>query len=581
MFAALSTTAMVARMKRLPHIAAAALALVLTGYAVSQAQAPALPQPPQSAVADRSKGMVAAANPQAVEAGLRVLREGGGAIDAAVAVQTVLGLVEPQSSGLGGGAYMVYYEAKTREVTAYDGRETAPSAAGPDLFSGASGAPLNMGEAIRSGRSTGAPGVVAMLALAHKDHGKRPWNTLFTDAESLARDGFLVGRRLGAYTQPGGRGTAPDVTAYLKGVKTGERHRNPEYAATVRRIASDGPDAFYNGDIAAKIAAKVAAEPNPGRLTAADIAAYRPQKSPALCRPYRAYVVCAPGAPSGGPAVLMALGILENTDVAKHGPADAQGWYLFAESSRLMYADRDKYIGDPAFVSVPMAGLLDAGYLKSRAALIREKSEPRTAGTPPGAVARAADATNEVAGTSHFVIVDRWGNVVSTTTTVESPFGSGRMVGGFVLNNQLTDFSLAPRDASGALVANAPGPLKRPRSSMAPVIVLDRQGNFVAALGSPGGNSIPAYNIKTLVGVLDWKLPVDQAVALPNMIARGPGTSAEVSKLPKAVIDGLAARGIQPRAGGGEDSGLHAIVARGSKLEGAADPRREGIAKAP
>lgn len=576
-FAVWGSTAMVARMKRMSLIAAAVLGLTLAGEAVSQAPAPAA----QSSVADRSKGMIAAANPQAVEAGLRVLREGGSAIDAAVAVQTVLGLVEPQSSGLGGGTYLVYYDAKTKEVTAYDGRETAPSTAGPDLFIGTNGAPMNMFEAVRSGRSTGVPGVVAMLSLAHKDHGKRPWSTLFSDAEKLATDGFLVGRRLGAYTAPGGRGTAPDVTAYLKGVKTGERHKNPDYAVTVRRIANEGPDAFYKGDIASRIVAKINEAPNPGRLTAADIAAYKPQKTPALCRPYREYTVCAPPAPSGGPAVLMALGILENTDIGKHGPNEAQGWFLFAEANRLMYADRDRYIGDPAYVSVPLAGLLDRGYLKSRAALIRDKSEPRTAGTPPGSMARGPDATNEVSGTSHYVIVDRWGNVASSTTTVESPFGSGRMVGGFVLNNQLTDFSLAPRDASGALVANAPGPLKHPRSSMAPVIVLDRQGRFVAAVGSPGGNAIPAYNIKTLIGVLDWKLSVDKAIALPNVVSRGPGTSAEVSKLPKAVVDGLAAKGIALRDGGGEDSGLHGIVARGSKLEGAADPRREGIAKAP
>jgi gamma-glutamyltranspeptidase/glutathione hydrolase len=246
-----------------------------------------------------------------------------------------------------------------------------------------------------------------------------------------------------------------------------------------------------------------------------------------------------------------------------------------------MYADRDRYIGDPAFVQVPVAGLLDPAYLKSRAALIKEKAEPRTAGSPPGFQARGPDATREVAGTSHFVVVDARGDVVSMTTTVESPFGSGRMVNGFVLNNQLTDFSLAPRDAAGKLVANAPAAGKRPRSSMAPVIVLDKQGNFVAAVGSPGGNSIPAYNLKALVALLDWKMSMQDAVALPNLIARGPATSAEVAKFAPGVAEGLAARGITARPGGGEDSGLHGVALRGGKLEGAADPRREGAARAP
>ncbi len=570
---------MVPAMKALVSFVAVAAAALLAGTALSQAPVAA---PQQSAVAERGKGMVAAANPQAVDAGLKVLREGGTAIDAAVAVQAVLGLVEPQSSGLGGGAYMVFYDAKSKQVTAYDGRETAPSAASAELFAGPTGAPLNMFEAIRSGRSTGAPGVVAMLAQAHKDHGVRPWKSLFTEAERLASDGFVVGRRLAGYAGGGGRGgPAPDVAAYLTGVREGSILKNPAYAATVRRIGAEGPKAFYEGEIPAAIAARVAQEPLPGKLTAADIAGYKPQKGPALCRPYRAYQVCTPNAPSGGPGVLMALGIFENTDIAAHGPADPQGWYLFAEGSRLMYADRDRYIGDPAFVSVPVAGLLDPAYLKSRAALIKDKAEPRTAGSPPGAQVRAADATREVSGTSHFVVVDGKGNVVSMTTTVESPFGSGRMVHGFVLNNQLTDFSLSPRDASGALVANSPAAGKRPRSSMAPTIILDKQGNFVAAVGSPGGNSIPAYNLKTIVGLLDWKLPVKDAVALPNLIARGPGTSAEVSKFAPGVADALTAKGVTLRAGGGEDSGLHAVMIRNGRLEGAADPRREGAAKAP
>ena len=276
----------------------------------------------------------------------------------------------------------------------------------------------------------------------------------------------------------------------------------------------------------------------------------------------------------------MALGILENTDVAAVGPT-AQGWYTFAEASRLMYADRDQYVADPAFVEVPVEGLLDPAYLKSRAALIGEKSEPRTAGTPAGARARGADATAEVPGTSHFVVVDAAGNVVSMTTSVESSFGSGRMAAGMVLNNQLTDFSLSPTGPGGAPVANAVAAGKRPRSSMSPVIVLDRQGRLVAALGSPGGNSIPAYNVKALVGLLDWKLSLQEAFDLPNVVARGGNTAAETDKFAPDVVAGLAARGIVLRGGSAEGSGLHGVTVKDGALVGAADKRREGVALAP
>jgi gamma-glutamyltranspeptidase / glutathione hydrolase len=290
--------------------------------------------------------------------------------------------------------------------------------------------------------------------------------------------------------------------------------------------------------------------------------------------------VCVPQPSSSGVGLLEALGIFANTDIASGGPGDAKSWYLFAEGSRLMYADRDAYVGDPAFVQVPVEGLLEPAYVASRAQLIGEKAGPAPGpGQPRGAPVRGADATREPAGTSHFVIGDADGNVVSMTTTVESVFGSGRMVGGFVLNNQLTDFSLAPRDRSGALVANSVAGGKRPRSSMSPAIILDRQGHVVMAVGSPGGNSIIAYNLKAIVGYLDWKLPLQDALALPNLIARGPGTTGEVAKFPAGVVDGLAARGVVIRAAGGEDSGLHAIGMRDGKQEGAADPRRPGVAR--
>jgi gamma-glutamyltranspeptidase/glutathione hydrolase len=532
--------------------------------------------------------MVTAANPMAVEAGLKVLRAGGSAVDAAVAVQAVLGLVEPQSSGLGGGAFLTYYDARTRSVTAYDGRETAPKAATPGMFLGADGKPLSRTEAILSGRSTGVPGAVAMLAMAQAEHGRLPWNALFGEAERLADQGFVVPRRMGeAANGRSAQAQTPDAAAYFSKpdgtrIRPGETFRNPAYAATVRKIAAEGPRAILEGSIAEAIVARLRQDPTPGAMTLADLKAYKPRKSPALCRPFRAYVVCTPNAPSGGPAVLQGLGLLERTDVAARGPEDPQGWYLFSQASRLMYADRDRYIGDPSFVDVPVEGLLEPAYLDRRARLIDpvQAGAPPPPGTPRGAGVRAPDRTAEPAGTTHFAIVDAQGNAVSMTTTVESIFGSGRMVAGFFLNNQLTDFSFQPANSDGAPAANAVAGGKRPRSSMAPAIVLDGQGRFVAAVGSPGGPAILAYNLKALTGMLDWKLPVQAAIDLPNLIAAGSFYAAEVDKFPPAVREGLAARGVQLRSGAGaEGSGLHGIERLpDGGLRGGADPRREGVA---
>jgi gamma-glutamyltranspeptidase/glutathione hydrolase len=550
---------------------------------------------PQPAASERSSaenaasaGMVAAANPMAVEAGLKVLREGGSAVDAAVAVQAVLGLVEPQSSGLGGGAFLTYYDAKTRAVTAYNGRETAPADATPKLFYGEDGKPLGRAAAVLSGRSTGVPGAVAMLHLAHGDHGKLAWKDLFGEAERLADQGFPAPRRMAAAAS--GRApqaAAPDAVAYFTKpdgtkIQPGDTVRNPAYAATVRAIAAQGPRAILEGPIAEAIVAKVREGPNPGTLSLADLKAYQPKSSAALCRPYRIYVVCTPPAPSGGPAVLEGLGLLERTAIASH-PNSAEGWYLFSQASRLMYADRDRYLADPDFVTVPVEGLLDRAYLDERARLIGPTAAPTVSfGKPRGAPVYAQDRTNEVSGTTHFTIVDRWGNVVSMTTTVESTFGSGRMVGGFFLNNQLTDFSFSPTDRDGAPAANAVGPRKRPRSSMAPAIVLDRNGRFVAAVGSPGGPAILAYNLKALVGLLDWKLPMQDAIALPNLIAGGSFYAAEVDKFSPEIKAGLEARGVKLSSGfGAEGSGLHGIEVTPDGLRGGADPRREGVAKAP
>ena len=548
---------------------------------------PAAPPAPPAAANLAPHAMVSAANPMAVDAGLAVLRRGGSAVDAAVAVQAVLGLVEPQSSGLGGGAFMVFYDARTRSVTAYDGRETAPAGATPDMFLGPDGKPLPFATAVLSGRATGVPGAIAMLALAQAQHGKLPWSGLFGDAERLASEGFVVPRRMAAAANSTAvQAQTPDAARYFTKpdgtrIQAGDVLTNPAYAETLRRIAAQGPKGLLEGQLAEAIVARVREGPLPGALSLEDLKRYRPKAGPALCRPYRIYQVCLPSAPSGGPAVLQTLGLLERTDIAARGPADPQAWYLFSQASRLAYADRDRYIGDPAFVDVPLDGLLDPGYLDERARLIGPIAGPAPApGKPPGAPARAPDRTREPAGTSHLVIVDADGNVVSMTTTVENVFGSGRMVGGFFLNNQMTDFSFAPVTADGAPAANAVAPGKRPRSAMSPAIVLDRQGRFVAAVGSPGGPGIIAYTAKALVGVLDWRLSMQEAIDLPNLIARGDVYDAEVGKFAPGVVAGLALRGVNLVTGtGAEGSGLHGVEAADGALRGGADPRREGVAR--
>jgi gamma-glutamyltranspeptidase/glutathione hydrolase len=566
-------------------LALAATALLWSCAAAPPHETPAAGAPQAGAIAPHA--MVAAANPMAVDAGLAVLRRGGTAADAAVAVQAVLGLVEPQSSGIGGGAFMVFYDAATRRVTAYDGRETAPAGAAPDMFLDADGKPLPFVQALLSGRSTGVPGAVAMLALAHREHGRLPWESLFGEAEQLADQGFPVPQRLSeAANGRAPQAQAPDAVAYFTKpdgtrIREGDVLRNPAYAESLRRIAQNGPQGLLTGPLAEAIVARVRQGEPPGAMTLADLAGYQAKEEPALCRPYRIRVVCVPPPPAGGITVLGALGLLERTDIDRRGPADPQAWHLFAESSRLAYADRERYVGDPAFVAVPVEGLLSPGYLDARARLIGPAAgPPPEPGVPPGAPGRAPAAALEPGGTSHFVIVDAAGNVVSMTTTVESVFGSGRMVGGFFLNNQLTDFAFRPKGPDGTPAANAVAPGKRPRSAMSPAIVLDRQGRFVVATGSPGGPGIIAYVLKTLVGVLDWKLPVQAAIQLPNLIARGSSWDAEADKFPPGVVEGLAARGARLTEGvGAEGSGLHAIEAVPGGYRGGADPRRDGVAR--
>lgn len=550
---------------------------------------PAAPAPSAAVATPQARGpFVAAANPLAVEAGLKVLRAGGSAVDAAVAIQAVLGLVEPQSSGLGGGAFIMVFEAATGAVTSYDGRETAPAAATPELFY-EDGRPLGFGEAVLSGRSTGAPGAVAALAMAHEAHGRLPWSDLFGEAERLARDGFAVSPRLAGFiAATRGQARTRWADAYFTRAD-GERYvagdvlRNPAYAETVAELAAGGAEIFYRGRIAREIAATVAEEPRPGALTAADIAAYQPIERGALCRPWRVYVICVPPPPSSGVAVLQLLAMAERTPDISLGPDSVEAWTAFAQLQRLMYADRDRYVGDPGFVRVPVQGLLDPDYVAERAALAPGLTGAAEAGTPPGGVFAGPDATLEPAGTSHLVVVDAEGDAVSMTTTVESVFGSGRMAAGFFLNNQLTDFSFSPTRPDGEPAANAAAPGKRPRSSMAPVIVLDREGRLVGALGSPGGTSILAYNARALIAVLDWGLPMQTAFDLPNLVARGDGFGADTERFSETLRAGLAARGVTLRPNDSETSGLHGGIWRrgpnGWRWDGGADDRREGVAR--
>ncbi len=557
----------------LPLLAAV---LALASCATVSVQVPALAPTEQQAG-------VAAANPLAVDAGLEILRAGGSAADAAVAVQAMLGLVEPQSSGIGGGGFMLYYDAASKQVTAFDGRETAPAGATPSMFVDASGAPFSYRDAVVSGRSTGVPGALAMLGVVQKRYGRLPWSALLKPAERAADAGFAIPLRLGRFansTAP--QAAEPDVRALFSRadgtpVQAGDLHRNPAYAATLRRIATQGPRALLESPLRDAIIARTRAEPRAGTLAVEDFERYQPRSIEPVCGPFLVYVVCVPPPPSSGVSLLQLLAMLEEKEIGLFEPTDPEAWFLFAEATRLMYADRDHYVADPAFLDVPIEGLLARDYIARRAALIGATAGPSPAAGNPAPIQRGTDATKEAAGTSHFVVVDAAGNVVSMTTTVESLFGSGRAVEGFMLNNQLSDFSFEPVK-DGKPVANAVAPGKRPRSSMVPMIVFDREGRVVAALGSPGGSAIIAYNAKALVGLLAWELPLQQAIDLPNLVARGADFNGEASKFSPEMLAALAERGVTVKSGRGEESGLHGIVLHeDGRTEGAADPRREGV----
>jgi gamma-glutamyltranspeptidase/glutathione hydrolase len=531
--------------------------------------------------------MVAAAHPLAVETGYAILRRGGSAIDAAVAMQMVLNLVEPQSSGLGGGAFILHYSAADAQLSAFDGRETAPAAAQPDRFIGADGTPLGFLDAVVGGKSVGTPGVLRALELAHAKYGKLPWADLFQPAIKLASEGYPLSPRLHqllAAVRLAGRNLAMRQMYYTDDDSpkpAGTLLRNPALADTLRDIATHGANVFYTGAIARDIVEAVRNAPRPGDLSEGDLAHYRAIKRQPLCAPYRQWEVCGmPPPSSGGVAVLQVLGMLER--LAPQGvPQDAiSAAHLVAETERLAYADRARYLADADFVPVPLAGLLAPAYLAERAALVRPDHALGHAlpGTPPGgALAELADdASPELPCTSHMAIVDATGNAVAMTSSIEFAFGSQQMVRGFLLNNQLTDFSfVAAQD--GKPVANRIEPGKRPRSSMAPTMVFDRAGKLVLALGSAGGSAIINHVLKTLVGVLDWKLDIQHAIALPNFGNRNGPTELERGSAAAQWAGPMRTLGHEVRVLD-MNSGVHAVERTSQGWRGGADPRREGTA---
>ena len=541
--------------------------------------------------------MVSAANPLAADAGYDMLKQGGSAVDAAIAVQMVLGLVEPQSSGIGGGALMLLFDGA--RLTAEDGRETAPASANERLFQDATGKPVPYFEGLIGGRSVGVPGVLRMLERVHAQHGKLPWKTLFAPAIRLADEGYKVSPRLAKLLREDPfLKRDPVAAAYFydaagQSWPAGHLLRNPALADAMRQIADRGADAFYRGDIAREIAAKVRLHPtNPGLLTSDDLASYQPKQREPLCTTYRIWRICGmPPPSSGGLAVAQMLGILENSNIADLAPGrdglNADAVHLFAEAGRLAYADRSRYVADPDFVPMPGGGLnalLEKSYLAQRAALIGPRSMGRAAAGRPAAlqVAWGGDVSPELPSTSHISVVDRYGNAVAMTTTVESAFGSRQMVHGFLLNNQLTDFSYASEDEQGPIANRVQGG-KRPRSTMAPTMVFDRQtGKLVLLAGSPGGGFIINYVAKLLVGVLDWKLDLQQAINLPNFGSRNGPTELERGRVSDRLVSELKGKGHQIRLDE-QTSGLQAImrVQRNNQdvWFGGADPRREGIAR--
>ncbi|KQX21590.1 MULTISPECIES: gamma-glutamyltransferase [unclassified Sphingomonas] len=552
---------------------------------------------PATARAVPATGIVAAAEPRAAAAGQEILRAGGSAADAAMAIMLALTVTEPMSSGIGGGGFLVYHDAKTGRVSTIDGRETAPASAGPDRFLGADGKPLPYMQAIPGGYSVGIPGNVALMAETHKRWGKLTWARLFEPAIRLAEQGYTllpdnepgpysVQRTLAFRLKQAERLWAdfPEARAiYWKDgrpLTSGETVKNPVLAATLREIAAKGPDAFYKGDIARKISAAIAASKrNPTVMSAADLAGYRAKPRAAICGVYRGYRICGMGPPSSGAITdLMILSMLERFDLKALGKDSPVAWHLIGEAMRLAYADRDAWLGDTDFVAAPVAGLLDPAYLAARSKLIspdRTLGEYRP-GTPPGAGPLAMTQAPAEQGTTHFVAIDRQGNIASMTSTVEGPFGSSLVAGGFFLNNELTDFNEQPRE-NGRLVPNHVEPGKRPLSSMSPMIVYGPDGRPAMALGSAGGRTIIMHGLKALVGTIDWGLPAADAIALPNLFFNGPALTVERGSPLEAMIPALARLG-ETAVAGELPSKLTILQRTPAGWVGAADPRSPGVA---
>jgi gamma-glutamyltranspeptidase / glutathione hydrolase len=529
--------------------------------------------------------MVSAADPRAAAAGVEMLNAGGSSVDAAIATMLALTVVEPQSSGIGGGGFLVHSSGNQEPMT-YDGRESAPMAASPTWFF-KDGQPMGIGEAIPGGKSVGVPGNIRLAALAHGDLGKLPWAKLFDPAIRLARGGFRITPRLrqslDRYRETGA--LSPEARALFYGLDgqalpVGTLVRNPALAAFLEQVASRGPEIFYVGPNAQAIVAKVnGAKRNPSQMVLGDLASYDAKKRESVCGDYRGYKICGMGPPSSGATTVYAiLKQLERFDMAALGPKSPTSWHLIAESTRLAFADRDQYLGDPAYTKVPLAGLIDPGYLSRRSALIAPDRTMTAvhAGVPAGAPVLAAGLEPAENGTSHFVAVDRWGDVASYTSTVESPFGSGLMVNGYYLNNELTDFSFLP-EKDGLPVANRVEGGKRPRSSMSPTIVFGPDGKIRLAVGAAGGATIIAQVAKAIIGVVDWKLSAQDAIALPVIFAPGDTVYVERGTSLEAMIPALQALGhkVEPREPGFKANAIEWI---GGRWVGAADPRSEGTA---
>lgn len=579
------------RMLRLLPLSAALLASACVPPPNASVPPRTPPAAATSGVPDDSAGLVSAADPRAAEAGAQMLRLGGSAVDASIATMLALTVVEPQSSGIGGGGFLVLGDAGGNVAT-IDGRETAPKAATPQWFF-VDGKPMSYGDAVPGGRSVGVPGNLRLAAMAHNKHGKLSWRTLFQPAIRLAREGYKITPRMRASLTNAIRTGALDADARAlfygadgQPLPEGALVRNPALAATLETIAARGADSFYTGENATLLATKVGTAPrNPAPMTTADLAAYKAVERPAVCGQYRQYRICGMGPPSSGATTVYAiLKQLERFDMKALGPADPTAWHLIAESQRLAYADREQYAADADFVSVPVKGLIDPAYLAGRSALISPSATMPSAlpGTPPGAtLAFARPARQEEHGTTHFVTVDRWGNSTSYTSTIEGPFGSGLMVGGYYLNNELTDFNIVP-DKGGKPTANRVEGGKRPRSSMAPTLVYGPDGKLRLAVGAAGGTTIPAQVAKAIIGVLDWNLSARDAIALPTVFAPGGETVfVEKGTSLETMIPALQALGHAKIMARNPSFKANAIEHLDGVWRGAADPRSEGAAVAP